>query len=103
MTDFLALHHRSQPLLMPNAWDAGSARLLQSLGFSAIATTSSGYAASLGQRDGSADREQALAGAQLIVKAVQIPVSADLENCFDDVAATVRGAVDVGLAGCSIE
>jgi 2-methylisocitrate lyase-like PEP mutase family enzyme len=88
---------------MPNAWDAGSAKVLASLGFEALATTSSGYAATLGRLDYSVTREQALAGAKPIVDAVDVPVSADLENCFDDPAETVRLAIEAGLAGCSIE
>jgi 2-methylisocitrate lyase-like PEP mutase family enzyme len=104
---FLALHGGPAPLLMPNPWDAGSARLLASLGFEALATTSSGFAATLGRLDGSVDREEALAHAASIVAATELPVSADLENCFADdpagVATTVRLALDTGLAGCSVE
>ncbi len=92
---------------MPNAWDAGSARLLAALGFDAIATTSSGFAATLGRTDGCVTREEALAHSTAIAEAVGIPVSADLENCFAHepagVAETVALAVDAGLAGCSIE
>jgi 2-methylisocitrate lyase-like PEP mutase family enzyme len=92
---------------MPNPWDAGSARLLASLGFEALATTSSGFAATLGRLDGSVDREEALAHAASIVAATELPVSADLENCFADdpagVATSVRLALDTGLAGCSVE
>lgn len=103
----LALHRPGRPLLMPNPWDVGSARVLESLGFEALATTSGGFAASLGQLDGSVTREQALAHAGAVAQAVAVPVSADLENCFADdpagVAATVRGALEVGLAGCSVE
>jgi 2-methylisocitrate lyase-like PEP mutase family enzyme len=94
-------------LLLPNPWDAGSARLLASLGFEALATTSGGYAATLGRRDGSVTRDEAIAHATAIVAAVDLPVSADLENCFADapegVAITVRLALNAGLAGCSIE
>ncbi len=104
---FLALHHERKPLLMPNAWDAGSAKVLESLGFDAIATTSSGYAATLGRLDGSVSREEALAHAKSIVAATNVPVSADLENGFADepagVAETVARALEVGLAGCSVE
>jgi 2-methylisocitrate lyase-like PEP mutase family enzyme len=104
---FLALHQGDQPLLMPNPWDAGSAKLLASLGFDALATTSSGFAGTLGRLDGSVTRQEALAHASSIVAAVDVPVSADLENGFvdapDDVAETVRLAIDAGLAGCSIE
>jgi 2-methylisocitrate lyase-like PEP mutase family enzyme len=104
---FLELHEGEQPLLLPNPWDAGSARLLASLGFEALATTSSGSAATLGRLDGSLAREEALALASAIVAATELPVSADLENGFADdpggVAQTVRLAIDAGLAGCSIE
>jgi 2-methylisocitrate lyase-like PEP mutase family enzyme len=104
---FLELHRGDQPLLMPNPWDAGSAKLLASLGFQALATTSSGFAATLGRLDGSVTREEALAHAGAIVAATTLPVSADLENGFADepsaVAQTVAAAVACGLAGCSIE
>jgi 2-methylisocitrate lyase-like PEP mutase family enzyme len=104
---FLALHGGPAPLLMPNPWDAGSAKLLASLGFEALATTSSGFAATLGRLDGEVSREEALAHAASIVAATDVPVSADLENCFaddpDGVATTVRLALDTGLAGCSVE
>ncbi len=104
---FLALHVPGRPLLIPNPWDVGSAKLLASLGFAALATTSSGSAMSIGQLDGTLTRDQAIAHAATIVQAVAVPVSADFENCFadepDDAAATVRAAADIGLAGCSIE
>jgi 2-methylisocitrate lyase-like PEP mutase family enzyme len=104
---FLALHVPGQPLLMPNPWDLGSARLLASLGFAALATTSSGFAMSLGRNDGSVSRAEALAHAAALAAAVDVPVSGDLENGFgespDAAAETVRGAVAAGLAGCSIE
>jgi 2-methylisocitrate lyase-like PEP mutase family enzyme len=105
--EFLTLHRGDTPLLMPNPWDAGSARLLASLGFRALATTSSGFAATLGRLDGSVTREEALAHSAAIVAAVDVPVSADLEHGFadapDEVAETVRLAIETGLAGCSIE
>src|SRR6266536_4752601 len=98
---FLELHHGPAPLLMPNPWDAGSARLLEGLGFQALATTSSGHAATLGRLDGSVTREEALEHAAVIVAATALPVSADLENCFADepegVAETVRLALQAGL------
>jgi len=104
---FLSLHRGATPLLMPNPWDVGSARLLASLGFDALATTSSGFAATLGRLDGSVTAEEALAHARTVVDATDLPVSADLENGFSDdpsvVAATVGRAVACGLAGCSIE
>lgn len=92
---------------MPNPWDAGSARLLASLGFQALATTSSGFAASLGRVDGAVTRDEALGHAAAIVAATELPVSADLENLFADdlagVAWTAERAVQAGLAGFSIE
>lgn len=104
---FLALHSGEQPLLMPNPWDRGSAALLASLGFEALATTSSGFAATLGRPDGAVSRHEAISHAQWIAEGTDLPVSADLENCFADdpagVAETVRLAVDAGLAGCSVE
>jgi 2-methylisocitrate lyase-like PEP mutase family enzyme len=104
---FLALHHKDTPLLLPNPWDIGSARLFTWLGFEALATTSSGFAATLGRLDGSVTRDEAIAHAAAIAAATPLPVSADLENCFaddpDGVAETVRLALTAGLAGCSIE
>ncbi len=104
---FLSLHRPGEPLLLPNPWDLGSARLLASLGFQALATTSSGFAASLGRNDGSVSREEALIHAAVIVAATDLPVSADLENAFADdpaaVAETIRLAIEVGLAGGSVE
>jgi len=104
---FLALHHTGAPLLMPNPWDVGSARILVSLGFEALATTSSGFAATLGQLDGSVSRDQAIAHGADLAAATDVPVSADLENGFaddpEDVAVTVALAIGAGLAGASIE
>lgn len=71
---------------MPNPWDAGSAKLLADLGFQALATTSSGHAATLGRSDGSVARDEALAHAAAIVAAVDVPVSADLEDGFGPLA-----------------
>ena len=75
---FLELHHRDAPLLMPNAWDAGAAKLLASLGFDALATTSSGHAATLGRLDGSVTRDEALSHAATIVAATQLPADSRL-------------------------
>src|SRR5215210_1655517 len=104
---FLDLHRGERPLLIPNPWDQGSAKLLASLGYQALATTSSGHAATVGRLDGTVTREEAIAHAATIVGATGLPVSADLENGFadepDGVAQTVRLALDAGLAGCSIE
>jgi 2-methylisocitrate lyase-like PEP mutase family enzyme len=104
---FLDLHRSARPLLLPNPWDQGSAKILASLGFQALATTSSGFAATLGRPDGTVTRDEALAHAAAIVAATDLPVSADLENCFahdpEGAASTVRLAARTGLAGCSIE
>jgi 2-methylisocitrate lyase-like PEP mutase family enzyme len=104
---FLDLHKPGEPLLMPNPWDAGSAKLLASLGFKALATTSGGFAATLGRLDGDTTRDEAIAHAQAIVQATRLPVNGDLENGYADdpegVAQTVRDAIAAGLAGCSIE
>lgn len=92
---------------MPNAWDVGSAKILQHLGFQALATTSSGSAAAQGKVDGDIGQEAALSHCAELVGAVTVPVSADLENCFADddagVAEVIRRAVAAGLAGASIE
>jgi 2-methylisocitrate lyase-like PEP mutase family enzyme len=105
--EFLALHGGPAPLLLPNPWDAGSAKLLASFGFRALATTSGGSAATLGRLDGTMTRDEALALARTIVEATPLPVSADLESGFadspDGVADTVRLALGIGLAGCSVE
>src|SRR5215475_8468333 len=104
---FLALHGGPDPLLLPNAWDLGSAKLFASLGFTALATTSSGFAATLGRLDGKVTRDEALAHAAAIVRATDLPVSADLENGYADspadVAETMVLAAGAGLAGCSVE
>lgn len=104
---FLALHRKGAPLLQPNAFDAGSARLLASLGFAAVATTSSGFAATLGRRDGTVGRDEVLAHCRALAAAVEVPVAADTENCFADdpggVAETVRLVAATGVAGCSVE
>ncbi|TAM71118.1 MAG: isocitrate lyase/phosphoenolpyruvate mutase family protein [Microbacteriaceae bacterium] len=104
---FLALHHGATPLLLPNPWDVGSARLFAAMGFHALATTSSGFAASVGRLDGQVTRDEALAHAAEIVRATTLPVSADLENGFGaDLAAVADSytlAAQSGLAGGSIE
>jgi 2-methylisocitrate lyase-like PEP mutase family enzyme len=104
---FLQLHKKGDPLLMPNAWDVGSAGILAWLGFHALATTSSGHAATLGKLDGGVNREEALAHATELSAGTSLPVSADLENAFadepDGVAETIRAAKETGLAGCSVE
>ena len=104
---FRALHAGPRALVLPNPWDAGSARVLAGLGYHALATSSGACAGVLGRRDGRVSRDEALAHAQAIVAAVDLPVSADLEKCFADApreaAETIRLAAGVGLAGGSIE
>jgi 2-methylisocitrate lyase-like PEP mutase family enzyme len=104
---FRALHARDRAFIIPNPWDAGTARLLAHLGFEALATTSAGYAFSVGQRDNTIDRDEMMAHVSAIAAATDLPVSADLENGFGDtpeaVAETVKLAAGAGLAGCSIE
>ncbi|MDQ6836548.1 MAG: isocitrate lyase/phosphoenolpyruvate mutase family protein [Actinomycetota bacterium] len=104
--DFRELH-QGQILLMPNAWDLGSVKILAHLGFRALATTSSGAAAAQGRPDGDLGRDAVLTHAAEVAAAVDVPVSADLENCFADepngVAETVRRALGTGLAGMSVE
>ncbi len=95
------------PFIMPNPWDAGSAKILASLGFPALATTSHGFANSLGRLDGAVTREEAIAHAAMIDAATSLPVNADLENGFgdtpEDAAETISQALDAGIAGGSIE
>ena len=106
-TAFRALHQRDRAFIIPNPWDIGSARLLEKLGFEALATTSAGYAYSIGTTDGNVGRDRMLAHAAELARATDVPVSADLENGYADepkeAADTVRRAAAAGLAGCSIE
>jgi 2-methylisocitrate lyase-like PEP mutase family enzyme len=99
--------HRSGCFVIPNPWDVGSARYLQSLGFKALATTSSGFAWSQGRPDGGITREMALSHLREMVGATDVPVSADFQNGFGrdarDVSHSVRLAVETGIAGLSIE
>lgn len=111
---FAALHHATPGFIMPNAWDAGSALMLEAVGFAAIATTSAGIAFSLGRPDYAvADRRLAVSRDEMLLRiaditaAVRIPVNGDLEAGYGDdpeaVAATVRAAIEAGLAGGNIE
>jgi len=106
-SQFLQLHRPGEPLLMPNAWDIGSAVLLASLGFEALATTSGGFATSKGRLDGAMTRSEVLAHVAELAAATALPLSADLENCFADdpegVARTIAEAVEGGAAGASVE
>lgn len=104
---FRRLHEAPGAFILPNPWDAGTARILAGMGFPALATTSAGMAFSAGQPEGVAGREQVLAHCRSIVTATPLPVSADLEKGFGDdpahAAETVRAAAEAGLAGCSLE
>jgi 2-methylisocitrate lyase-like PEP mutase family enzyme len=104
---FRALHERDAAFIIPNPWDIGTARLLAKLGFEALATTSAGYAFSLGQEDNTVGREPMMAHVSAIASATDLPVSGDLENGFGDdpkiVAETIRLAAAAGLVGGSIE
>jgi 2-methylisocitrate lyase-like PEP mutase family enzyme len=104
---FRALHEGPGAFVIPNPWDAGSARVLTALGFQALATSSGAQAGVLGRRDGKVTRDEALAHCKAIVEATDLPVSADLEKCFADepkaAAETIRLAAGVGLVGGSIE
>ena len=106
---FQSLHRRPGAFLIPNPWDAGTARILEKLGFEALTRTSAGLAFTLGRRDGdrSVTRDDALGNAKAIVEAVDVPVAADLENGYGDspeaAAETIRLAGEAGLVGASIE
>jgi 2-methylisocitrate lyase-like PEP mutase family enzyme len=104
---FRTLHERNEAFIIPNPWDVGTARILAHLGFEALATTSMGYAFSLGRRDNTLNRKETMVNASAIASATNLPVSADLENGFGDapeaVAETIRLAAASGLVGGSIE
>lgn len=104
---FEALHRGPGAFVIPNPWDAGSARILDGMGFKALATSSGASAGVLGRRDGKVSREEAMAHARAIVAGTDLPVSADLEKGFGDtpsvVAETIRLAAEAGLVGGSIE
>ena len=104
---FRTLHTGPDAFVIPNPWDAGSARILTALGFQALATSSGAQAGILGRRDGKVTRDEALAHCKAIVEATDLPVSADLEKCFADdpkaAAETIRLAAGIGLIGGSIE
>jgi len=104
---FVALHEREGAFVIPNPWDIGSARLLAGLGFEALATTSAGFANSLGRLDGQVTRDEVIEHCRSLSAATNLPVSADLENCFADdpagVGETIRLGARAGLVGGSIE
>jgi 2-methylisocitrate lyase-like PEP mutase family enzyme len=104
---FRALHQRDKAFIIPNPWDIGTARILAQLGFEALATTSMGYAFSVGQLDNSVDRDRMLQHISQVAAATELPVSADLQNGFGDdpetCAETIRLAAQAGAVGGSIE
>lgn len=104
---FVGLHAGKSAFVIPNPWDIGSARLFAGLGFKALATTSSGFAFTLGKSDGAVKREELLAHIRALAEATPLPVSADLENCYADdpegAAETIRLASEAGAVGGSIE
>ncbi|MBO6895036.1 MAG: isocitrate lyase/phosphoenolpyruvate mutase family protein [Roseibium sp.] len=106
---FKALHEKGRAFLMPNPFDTGTARILDGLRFDALATSSAGYAWTRGVKDaeGLISRNEALSHAADVISATSLPVNGDLENGFgdspEDVVETIKGAIEVGLAGCSIE
>ena len=106
-TTFRALHQRKQAFIIPNPWDIGSARLLAHMGFEALATTSMGYAFSVGKSDGAVGRDEMIAHVGELARATDLPVSADLENCYADepqaAAETIKLAAAAGVVGGSIE
>src|ERR1700750_3378921 len=104
---FHALHEALDAFVVANVWDGGSARMMAAIGFKALATSSGASAGLLGRRDGRVTRDEAMAQAQIICEASDLPVSADLEKGFGDspeiVAETIRLAAEAGLVGRSIE
>lgn len=104
---FRQLHAREGAFVIPNPWDIGSARLLSGLGFEALATTSSGYANTLGRVDGQITREEKVAHCKALCAATDVPINADLENGFADdpstAAKTIAAVAEVGIVGGSIE
>src|SRR6476469_3609133 len=104
---FAELHAREGTFVMPNPWDVGSAKLLASVGAEALATTSAGFAWTLGRLDGQVTRDELVAHVAALADATDLPLNVDSERCFPDdpggVAETVRLLADAGAAGCSIE
>jgi 2-methylisocitrate lyase-like PEP mutase family enzyme len=104
---FRALHERKQTFIIPNPWDVGSAKILEHMGFEALATTSMGFAFSIGKQDGDVDRDMVMKHISELASATELPVSADLENGFGDApetaAETIRLAAAAGAVGGSIE
>jgi 2-methylisocitrate lyase-like PEP mutase family enzyme len=105
--NFKKLHDNSEAFVIANPWDTGSARLLQGMGFKALATSSSGFALALGKQDGQPTLEEKLSHCRAVAAATDIPVSADFEDGYasspEDVAKNVANMIETGVAGCSIE
>src|SRR5260221_2826740 len=105
--EFRDLHARDRAFIIPNPWDVGSARILEKLGFEALATTSAGYAFSVGKQDGAVTRDEMIEHVRALAAATDLPVSADLENGYgddpSDAAETIRLAAQAGCSGGSIE
>src|SRR3954451_11312655 len=103
---FRALHE-GEPFIIPNPWDAGTARMLEELGFKALATTSSGFAFTLGRADGDVTLDEVVEHTRLLADAVSVPVAVDLENGYgrpaSEAARAVTAAAEAGAAGGSIE
>jgi 2-methylisocitrate lyase-like PEP mutase family enzyme len=95
--------HEGEPFLIPNPWDAGSARVLEALGFHALATTSSGFAFTLGRRDGDTTLDDVVAHVGVLATATRLPISVDLENGYDDPAVAIQCIAEAGAVGGSIE
>ena len=106
-TAFKELHEKPGTFVIPNPWDRGSAQMLKSLGFKALATTSAGFDFADGRQEGTATLDDVLAHCRLIADATDLPVNGDTESCYaetpEGVAANIRRIADTGLAGCSIE
>ena len=104
---FVSLHERQDVFVIPNPWDIGSARMLESLGFEALATTSSGFAQTLGRSDGDVSLDEKMRHCRALSDATGVPISADLENCFGDdpesVAVCITRGAEAGLVGGSVE
>jgi 2-methylisocitrate lyase-like PEP mutase family enzyme len=104
---FRALHERPGAFIIPNPWEAGTAKILEAIGFEAIATTSRGLASMLGRAEDNANQDEVIANCRAIAEATDLPVNADLENCFahetEKAAETIRLAAEAGAIGGSIE
>lgn len=101
---FYDLHHKGVPFILPNAWDAGSAKMIARAGFPAVATTSAGIAYSHGLPDGNnLDPELMFAAVERIVRAVSVPVTMDMETGYGDITKTVNRIIEIGAVGANLE